>query len=176
MQTKTIWEYGVYSCKSVTLFSINIQQFNTTYKLLYFKYFFALGRNPDTTNDLKMSMILSWTFLESYWKFDICDIVWYLNFLLVILSIKNLIKSNNNNLNLTALFYRELQITFHIISIKSYACSCERVTQWMQIRNTVKSMIEHHLSRMTISKKYHNRNDLSNQIHVQNISWIYCRY
>lgn len=115
--------------ESVTLFSINIQQFNTTYKLLYFKYFFALGRNPDTTNDLKMSMILSWTFLESYWKFDIRDIVWYLNFLLVILSIKNLIKSNNNNLNLTALFYRELQITFHIISIKSYACSYERVTQ-----------------------------------------------
>lgn len=68
-------------------------------------------------------MILSWTFLESYWKFDIRDIVWYLNFLLVILSIKNLVKSNNNNLNLTALFYRELQITFHIISIKSYACS-----------------------------------------------------
>lgn len=157
MQTKTIWEYGVYSCKSVTLFSINIQQFNTTYKLLYFKYFFALGRNPDTTNDLKMSMILSWTFLESYWKFDIRDIVWYLNFLLVILSIKNLIKSNNNNLNLTALFYRELH-------------------KWMQIRNTVKSMIEHHLSRMTISKKYRNRNDLSNQIHVQNISWKYCRY
>lgn len=157
MQTKTIWEYGVYSCKSVTLFSINIQQFNTTYKLLYFKYFFALGRNPDTTNDLKMSMILSWTFLESYWKFDIRDIVWYLNFLLVILSIKNLIKSNNNNLNLTALFYRELH-------------------KWMQIRNTVKSMIEHNLSRMTISKKYHNRNDLSNQIHVQNISWKYCRY
>lgn len=154
MQTKTIWEYGVYSCKSVTLFSINIQQFNTTL----------------------MSMILSWTFLESYWKFDIRDIVWYLNFLLVILSIKNLIKSNNNNLNLTAPFYRELQITFHIISIKSYACSYERVTQWMQIRNTVKSMIEHHLSRMTISKKYHNRNDLSNQIHVQNISWKYCRY
>lgn len=117
----------------------------------------ALGRNPDTTKDLKMSMILSWTFLESYWKFDIRDIVWYLHFLLVILSIKNLIKSNNNNLNLTALFYRELH-------------------KWMQIRNTVKSMIEHHLSRMTISKKYHNRNDLSNQINVQNISWKYCRY
>lgn len=130
MQTKTIWEYGVYSCKSVTLFSINIQQFNTTYKLLYFRYFWqSEGTRIQRMTCKCQWSILSWTFLESYWKFDIRDIVWYLNFLLVILSIKNLIKSNNNNLNLTALFYRELQITFHIISIKSYACLCERVTQ-----------------------------------------------
>lgn len=127
MQTKTIWEYGVYSCKSVTLFSINIQQFNTTYKLLYFRYF--LHSEGTQIQRMTWKCQWSWTFLESYWKFDIRDIVWYLNFLLVILSIKNWIKSNNNNLNLTALFYRELQITFHIISIKSYACSYERVTQ-----------------------------------------------
>lgn len=103
MQTTTIWKSGVYPCKSVTLFSINLQQFNTTFKL--FRYFLHSGG----TRIQRMTCKCQWSYNGNFSKVignlkSGIYLRWYLNFLLVYFSMKNLIKSSNNKLNLTTLF------------------------------------------------------------------------
>lgn len=97
-------EVCIYPCKSVTLFSINMQQFNTTYKL--FRYFLHSG----VTRIQRMTCKCQWSYNGNFSKVignlkSGIYLRWYLNFLLVYFSMKNLINSSNNKLNLTTLFF-----------------------------------------------------------------------